>query len=57
MVNEPTHPSVWSVQPMEAHEMIVTHDSNLPTKLVLDFARFDSIWRILIDDLEQFYFD
>ena len=36
--------------------MMVTYNGNLPTKLVLDFASFDSIWRILIDDLEQLYF-
>ena len=35
--------------------MMATHNSNLPTKLVLDLASFDSIWRIFIDDLEQFY--
>ena len=35
--------------------MVVTHNSDLPTKLVLDLAGLDSIWRMLIDDLEQFY--
>ena len=35
--------------------MVITHNGNLPAKLILDLAGLDSIWRILIDDLEQFY--
>lgn len=46
---------VRSVKCTEDNQMVVTHNGNLPTKLVLDLAGLDSIWRMLIDDLEQFY--
>lgn len=47
--------SVRSVKYVEENRMAVTHNSNLPTKLVLDLTGLDSIWRMIIDDLEQFY--
>lgn len=33
----------------------MTYNGNFPTELILDLALFDSVWRLLLDDLEELF--